>query len=223
MPPDRVSATRRVAAPAGELFRIVSDPTGQVAIDGSGMLVAAPDAVPLTTIGQTFDMDMDREPLGDIPDLGKYQVRNTVTDVIPDRLIEWTVGFGDHPPFGHVYGWRLEPVDENETDVTNYCDWTNIAEGMRATVTFPVVPLRMLEQSLENLDRLATGTWHTVRADSVERGQRVRVRGAELVATGIERPFLGRSEMLAFIEDTPERWLKRPVAVDAEVEVYVPH
>ncbi len=111
-----------MAAPAGELFRIVSDPSGQVAIDGSGMLVAAPDAVPLTAIGQTFDMDMDREPLGDIPDLNRYQVRNTVTNVIPGQLVEWTVGFGDHPPFGHVYGWQVDPVDEHETVVTNYCD-----------------------------------------------------------------------------------------------------
>ncbi len=52
-------------------------------------------------VGETFDMEMDREPLGDIPNLKKYQVRNTVTQIIPDHLIEWTVGFGDHPPFGH--------------------------------------------------------------------------------------------------------------------------
>ena len=69
-------------------------------------------------------MDMDREPLGDIPNLTKYQVRNTVTRIIPDRLVEWTVGFGDHPPFGHVYGWILDPVNESETEVTNYCDWS---------------------------------------------------------------------------------------------------
>jgi hypothetical protein len=60
-------------------------------------------------VGETFDMDMDREPLGDIPHLKKYQVRNTVT----------RIGFGDHPPFGHVYGWSLDPVNETETDVTN--------------------------------------------------------------------------------------------------------
>lgn len=219
MSPDRVSARRRVAASAAELFRIVSDPAGQVAIDGSGMLVAAPGAAPLTTIGQTFDMDMDRTPLGDIPDLTTYQVRNTVTAVVPDRLVEWTVGFGDHPPFGHVYGWQLEPVGEDETDVTNYCDWTDISDEMRAGLTWPVVPVEMLEQSLERLDRLATTVWSTVPADAVRPGSRVRVRGTELVVSRIERPFLGRPEMLAFIEDTPERWLKRPVPVDSDVEV----
>jgi uncharacterized protein YndB with AHSA1/START domain len=154
--PDRISATRRVSAPADKLFDIVSRPSGQVAIDGSGMLDAAPDDRPLTTVGETFDMDMDREPLGDIPDLKKYQVRNTVTQIVPGRLIEWTIGFGDLPPFGHVYGWALEPVSETETDVTNYCDWSNASEEMRSGVSWPVVPVSMLEKSVDNLDRIAT-------------------------------------------------------------------
>ena len=94
-----------------------------------------------------------------------------MTNLIPDRLVEWTVGFGDHPPFGHVYGWQLDPVGEHETDVTNYCDWTNISDEMRSGVTWPVVPVRMLEQSIENLDRLATTEWDTVRADTVRPGQ----------------------------------------------------
>jgi len=156
--PDRVSATSRIAAPASVLFQIVASPSGQVAVDGSGMLDAAPDDRPLTTVGETFDMDMDREPLGDIPNLTKYQVRNTVTRITSDHLIEWTVGFEDHPPFGHVYGWILEPVSETETDVTNYCDWSNASEEMRSGVTWPVVPVAMLEKSVENLDRIATGT-----------------------------------------------------------------
>jgi hypothetical protein len=156
MSPDRVSATRRIAAPASTLFQIVASPSGQVAVDGSGMLDGAPDDRPLTAVGETFDMDMDREPLGDIPNLTKYQVRNTVTRITPDRLVEWTVGFGDHPPFGHVYGWILDPVNESETDVTNYCDWSEASEEMRSGVTWPVVPVTMLERSVANLERLAT-------------------------------------------------------------------
>jgi hypothetical protein len=156
--PDRVTATRRIAAPASKLFQIVARPSGQVAIDGSGMLDAAPDDRPLTQVGETFDMDMDRGPLGDIPNLKKYQVRNTVTQIIPDHLVEWTIGLGDSPPFGHVYGWRLDPVNDRETDVTNYCDWSNASEEMRSGVAWPVVPVAMLEKSVENLDRIATST-----------------------------------------------------------------
>jgi hypothetical protein len=71
-------------------------------------------------------------------------------------LIEWTVGFGDNPPFGHTYGWILDPVNQDETDVTNYCGWSNASEEMRAGLTWPVVPVAMLEKSVENLDRIAT-------------------------------------------------------------------
>lgn len=60
----------------------------------------------------------------------------------------------------------------------------------------------------------------TVKAADVQPGQTVRTPdGTELIATRIERPFLGRENMIAFIEDTPERWFKRPVPLDADVEV----
>ena len=156
MSPDRMSATRRIAAPASTLFQIVSSPAGHVQIDGSGMLEAAPDAKPLTEVGDTFDMDMDRTPLNDIPGLVKYKVRNTVTQFVPDRLIEWTVGSADRPPLGHVYGWQIEPVSDTESDVTNYCDWTGIPQEARERRPWPVVPVHMLEQSVENLERIAT-------------------------------------------------------------------
>jgi hypothetical protein len=154
--PDRIAATRRIAAPASTLFQIVSSPAGHVQIDGSGMLEAAPDAKPLTEVGDTFDMDMDRTPLNDIPGLVKYKVRNTVTQFVPDRLIEWTVGSADRPPLGHVYGWQIEPVSDTESDVTNYCDWTGIPQEARERRPWPVVPVHMLEQSVENLERIAT-------------------------------------------------------------------
>jgi hypothetical protein len=41
----------------------------------------------------------------------------------------------------------------------------------------------------------------------------------ELIATRVEQPFMGRDNMIALIEDTPDRWFKRPVTVDAEVEI----
>jgi hypothetical protein len=153
---DRVTATRRIAAPAHTLFLIVSSPAGHVEIDGSGMLEAAPDNRPLTAVGETFDIDMDREPLGDIPGLGKYKVRNTVTRIEPDRRFEWAVGGEDSPPVGHVYGWLLEPVSDTETDVTNYCDWTDIGDDMRNWKPWPIVPVEMLERSVEKLERIAT-------------------------------------------------------------------
>jgi len=153
---ERVSATRRIAAPAHTIFQIVSNPAGHVEIDGSAMLEAASENKQLSSVGETFDMDMDRAPLGDIPDMSKYKVRNTVTKIVPDRLFEWGVGSADRPMFGHVYGWSIEPVSETECDVTNYCDWTGISEEMRSRRAWPVVPPEMLEKSVENLERIAT-------------------------------------------------------------------
>jgi hypothetical protein len=158
MSDERVSVTRRIAAPASAIYAVVCDPAGHVRIDGSGMLEAAPDARPVGAVGDTFDMDMDRAPLNDVPGLGKYRVRNTVTRLEPDRLVEWTVGAVDKPPLGHVYGWQLDPVDAEHTDVTNYCDWTDIVDALRASGrTWPIVPVSMLEQSVANLERIVTG------------------------------------------------------------------
>ena len=151
----RVSVTRRIEADAASVFRVITDPRQHVEIDGSGMLVATTDA-PVRAVGDTFDMDMDREPLGDLP-MGKYKVRNTVTAFVPDTALEWNVGGIDQPPFGHVYGYELRAVDSTATDVTLYCDWTGV-RASRIRDRFPIVPVHMLEKSLDNLQRIAVTT-----------------------------------------------------------------
>lgn len=152
--PERISARATVAAPADRIFAIVSHPQGHVDIDGSGMLEAAPDAGPLTEVGQAFTMHMDREPLGDLP-MGKYTVLNRVTRIEPWRLVEWSVGSTDHPkPLGHVYGWELVPIDDGTTEVANYCDWSGLNPKLRDRITFPIVPVEMLERSVERLAAL---------------------------------------------------------------------
>jgi hypothetical protein len=150
----RLAARGRIAAPADKLFQIVSSPAGHVEIDGSGMLMTSVEAGAVTKVGDTFDMNMDREPLGDFPEMGKYQVRNTVTKIEPNRLFEWAVGMVDGDPIGHVYGWELTPVSETETDVTNYTDWSGIPENLQQH--WPIVPQHMLEESVEKLRRIVT-------------------------------------------------------------------
>jgi len=153
---ERISATRRIEAPAAAIFAIVSDPAGQVAIDGSHMLVAAPGGARLSAVGDTFTMDMDREALGDLP-LGQYTVLNTVTRIEPDRLLEWNVGSAEHGPLGHVYGYELAPAGDGATDVTSYCDWSGISAAIRDRIPrWPIVPKMALISTLEKLDALAT-------------------------------------------------------------------
>ena len=148
---DRIAASRTVAATPAAVFGIVTDPAMHVEIDGSGMLLAAPGAQRLQAPGDTFEMEMDREPLGDV-DMGKYSSVNTVTRIEPDSLLEWSVGLPGHGPFGHVYGWQITQVSPTESEITNYCAWPDIPDYARPH--FPIVPLAMLEKSVDNLATL---------------------------------------------------------------------
>jgi len=57
-------------------------------------------------------------------------------------------------------------------------------------------------------------------AEDVRVGDRVRVAsGHEALVSHIEPAFMGIDSMVAFIEDTPERWFKMPVPKGTEVEV----
>jgi hypothetical protein len=63
-------------------------------------------------------------------------------------------------------------------------------------------------------------SWKKVKADEVRAGDAVRTQAGDVVTVShIESSFLGMPNMLAFIEDTPERWFKQPMMADAEVEV----
>ena len=65
-----------------------------------------------------------------------------------------------------------------------------------------------------------TESWINAPVTDVQPGDRVRLAsGREVLVSRIETSFLGRENMVAFIEDTPERWFKQPVQLTAEVEV----
>ena len=155
----RVEATRRIRASAAAIWAIVSAPEGHVRIDGSGMLVSAPENQAVSGVGDVFAIEMDRRPLGDIPDMAEYSVRNVVTAFEPEQLFEWTVGGVDRPPVGHVYGWRIEPTGDGACDVTNYCDWSELDAEIRDRTEgrWPIVPLSMLEGSVARLEQLVVG------------------------------------------------------------------
>ena len=113
--PTRITASGTVDASPAEVFRIVTDPAMHVAIDGSGMLQAAPDARRLEAVGDTFEMDMDATALGNAT-IGKYQVLNTVTKILSDQVLEWSVGSNERGGFGHVYGWEIASDGAGEDD-----------------------------------------------------------------------------------------------------------
>jgi hypothetical protein len=89
MTDERLEVQRMIEADPAAIFRVLCDPQGHVAIDSSGMLMSA-SGEPVTAVGDTFVVHMDREALNDYP-LGRYDVTVTITVLEPDREIAWKV------------------------------------------------------------------------------------------------------------------------------------
>ncbi|GLY29428.1 SRPBCC family protein [Kineosporia sp. NBRC 101731] len=147
---ERFEVGRHVAASPAEVFAVLTDPQGHVAIDSSGMLQWA-EGERVAQVGDTFVVHMDRESLGDLP-MGKYDVTVIITRLEPDAAIEWTISGTVQPPIKHLYGYTLEPTPEG-TLVTSYYDWSQIAPRYRGVVNFPVIPEAGLKATLGILAR----------------------------------------------------------------------
>ncbi len=148
---DRIQVSRAIAATPAEIFAIVSSPDGHVAIDASGMLMSS-TGEPATAVGDTFVVHMDRDALGDVP-LGEYDVTVVIETYEPDREIAWSIDGVMQPPLGHVYGYRLEPV-EGGTRVTSYYDWSNLHPDYAGLADrFPIISEASLRATLGILAR----------------------------------------------------------------------
>jgi hypothetical protein len=150
MATERLEVQRTIKADPAPIFRVLSDPHGHVAIDSSGMLMDA-TGNPVTRVGDTFVVHMDREALNDYP-MGLYDVTVKIVTFEADREIAWTIEGVIKPPIGHVYGYRLEPGDDG-TVVTSYYDWSNIDAAWREANIFPIIPESALRATLGILDR----------------------------------------------------------------------
>ncbi|HUF98370.1 MAG TPA: SRPBCC family protein [Ilumatobacter sp.] len=147
---ERIEIQRTIAAPPEAIFAIISDPEGHVTIDSTGMLMSSTGSA-ATAVGDTFTIHMDREALGDY-DLGKYDVEVQILTFEQDREISWTIEGKIKPSIGHVYGYRLEPVDEG-TLVTSFYDWSNINDDWKKANIFPVISELAVKATLGILDR----------------------------------------------------------------------
>ena len=148
---ETMEVQRTIAAPAADIFAVLCDPQGHVAIDASGMLQDA-DGESAKAVGDTFVIHMDREALNDFP-MGKYDVTVEIREFEKDALIAWTILGKIRPQIGHVYGYRLEPSDDGGTVVTSFYDWSGIDEEWRKADIFPVIPESALRATLGILDR----------------------------------------------------------------------
>jgi hypothetical protein len=146
----RFEVQRAIAAEPHEIFEILRSPQGHVAIDASGMLMSA-EGEPAEKVEDAFVVHMDREALNDFP-LGLYDVTVVITAFEQDREIAWTIESDVPVQIGHVYGYRLEPI-EGGTMVTSYYDWSDIHPEWKARDIFPIIQEGALRATLGILAR----------------------------------------------------------------------
>jgi hypothetical protein len=147
---ERLMVQRAIAADPATIFRVLSDPQGHVTVDSSGMLMDA-TGEPVTGVGDTFVVHMDREALNDYP-MGLYDVTVRIVTFEADREIAWTIE--GQLNLGHVYGYRLEAIDGG-TLVTSYYDWSSIDQTWKDAAIFPIIPESALRATLGILARTA--------------------------------------------------------------------
>jgi hypothetical protein len=145
---ERLEVQRAITASPSEIFEVLADPRGHVAIDSSGMLMAA-TGDPVKAVGDSFVVHMDREALNDYP-LGLYDVTVEIVTFDQDRELAWTVhGALD---LAHVYGYNLAPIDGG-TMVTSYYDWSAVDQSWKEGGIFPVISEGALRATLGILAR----------------------------------------------------------------------
>ena len=150
MATERIEVDRVIHASPADIFQVIQDPKGHVAIDSSGMLMGA-TGEPATKVGDTFVIHMDRQALNDFP-LGIYDVTVRITRFDENKEIAWTVIGQLEPQIGHIYGYRLEPADGG-TLVTSYYDWSEIDPVWRERDIFPIISETALRATLGILAR----------------------------------------------------------------------
>lgn len=146
----RLSAVRIIPASPAEVFAVLRDPQGHVAIDSSGMLQSA-EGDTVTGVDDRFLVHMDRESLGDY-DLGHYDVTVVITAFEPDTQIEWTIEGNMDPEIGHRYGYLLRDIGD-ATEVESYYDWNSAHPDWRDSGVLPVLDQKALRATLGILER----------------------------------------------------------------------
>ena len=157
-----ISVSLDVDAPIGKVFDYLARPANHSAIDGSGMVRGTADDRVLSGVGETFEMEMHNDRLGD------YVVENRVVEYEPGRRIAWMPALKSvaHPdpevqlgvPAHNLWGWETSPLPGGGTRVTEFFDCSASPVGLREATRDGENWREAIEASLANLARTVTGS-----------------------------------------------------------------
>lgn len=144
---ESISVSRRIDAPAKDIFAVLTLPSRHTEIDGSGFIRSVSHADRIQGTGDTFTMNMEGDHMG-----GEYQTDNHVTAYAENQMVGWkTAPAGQEPP-GWEWLWELKAEGSDATEVTLTYDWSKVTDQeLRDKLHFPLVSKEELEESLGNL------------------------------------------------------------------------
>ena len=154
-----VAVSRRICAPAHEIFQVLADPVRHPEFDGSESLRGAVSTAVISGVGDVFVMKMYFSHIGD------YEMNNHVVEYEPDRRIGWEPEAGrGHPAvapdgsgptrWGHRWSYQLTPDGPDATVVTEIYDCSRAPEEERAGMDNGNVWTEAMAETLERLDAL---------------------------------------------------------------------
>jgi hypothetical protein len=158
-PSGHVEISRRIAAPAATIFKIIADSGRHPDFDGSAMLRRGSPSKVVSRVGDEFMMSMHLAELGD------YVMCNRIVEYCFNRRIAWEPTPGDQVaadnaqlPFGTSQGYRwsfdLSPLSTGVTMVTERYDCSAAANAIRNAVDNGRSWLETMERSLALLEML---------------------------------------------------------------------
>lgn len=151
-----VRVSRRILAPASEIFAVLAMPARHLELDGSGMIRGALTDRPVRGLGDFFDMRMYYVEHGD------YQMRNHIVAFEPDTLIVWEpeswIGHPDHgrpdARWGQRWGYELTPDGPDATVVTEIYDCSRVPIADREDMLGGRMWIDAMRDTLARLDAL---------------------------------------------------------------------
>jgi len=154
----QVAVSRRIGAPAAEIFAVLANPAKHLELDGSRMLRGAVTDAVVSGVGEVFVMSMYYSELGD------YEMNNHVVEYEPDRRIGWEPQAGHgHPDesapdarWGHRWSFELLPDGPDATVVTHRYDCSRIPEDERVSMDGGRIWVDAMTRTLQRLDELCT-------------------------------------------------------------------
>jgi uncharacterized protein YndB with AHSA1/START domain len=143
-----VSVSRRIEAPADEIFKLLANPDSHPEFDGSGMLRTGASNNVIAGVGDVFVMKMYFTTMGD------YETHNRVVAFEVNRCIAWEPGNPELARNGSRWRFDLTPDGLSATVVTETYDCTDSPQSVRDAVDNGRVWLSGMSETLDRLDRL---------------------------------------------------------------------